>query len=375
MLVLSGLASMSIAGNGDTAGEPPIPGSAFAPQGGIYGSPRLLIPAPADERYAHLAWPKITRTPQGTLVVACSAARAHTVDGCPAVSVSRDGGETFSEPHILKQFDRTMQYRHSGNTALGIADDGAVILLAMAFTGNECNTIYGWRSTDEARTWTPVDTSSLAENRTGSVFGEIFPVPGLGLVVTGHYRAGSTPSVGIWFAVSSDHGKTWGPPHKISDSKLFEPSFTFAEGRFIGLIRDDPSQFYRQLVSDDLGKTWSESASLVGGEKASFPSPFITHRREVPAQLYALQSQRNHGSPTAGEVYLWTADARKLNWERRGMVVSFPRGKGNPNGDFTYPWMVQLDPDRWFAVFYYGQVTGANSIYGMVITPEQTVEP
>ena len=353
---------------------PPID-PAFAPKGGDYGTPRVIVPAPADDRYAHLAWPKVTRTPKGTLVVAYSAARAHTFDGCPAVSVSRDGGATFSRPYILKQFDRNTKYRHSANTALGVAEDGSLVLLAMAFTDDECNTIYGWRSADEAVTWETVDTSALADNKSGSVFGEIFTVPGLGLVATGHYRAGSTPSVGIWYAVSEDNGKTWGKPRKISDSKLYEPSLTFAAGRFIGLIRDDPARYYRQLVSDDLGKTWSETTSLVGGVKAHFPSPFIAHRREVPAQLYALQSQRNHGSPTAGEVYLWTADARKLDWQRQGMVVSFPRGKGNPNADFTYPWMVQLDSDRWFLVFYSGQIRGANSIYGMTIEPEKTVEP
>ncbi len=371
-LALTALASLSVGAAEPGPAAPPID-PAFAPKGGDYGTPRVIVPAPADARTAHLAWPKITRTPAGTLVVAYSAAREHTVDGCPAVSVSRDEGKTFSRPHILQHFDRSMTYRHSGNTALGIAEDGAVVLLAMAFTDNRCNTIYGWRSADEGQTWTLVDTSPLAENKTGSVFGEIFPVPGLGLVVTGHYRAGSTPPVGIWLAVSTDHGKTWGAPRTISDSRLFEPSFTFAEGRLIGLIRDNPARFYRQLVSDDLGQTWSETASLVGGGKASFPSPFIAHRREVPAQLYALQSQRNHGSPSAGEVYLWTADARKLDWERQGMVVSFPRGEGNPNRDFTYPWMVQLAPDRWFLVFYCGRVKGANSIYGMTITPEKTV--
>jgi len=124
-----------------------------------------------------------------------------------------------------------------------------------------------------------------------------------------------------------------------------------------------------------LGKAGSETTSLVGGGKGHFPSPFITHRRQAPVQLYALQSQRYGGGPTNAEIYLWTADARKLDWKRGGLVVTFPGGKDNPNRDSTYPWMTQLDADSWFVVFYYGRGKGANSIYGMTITPEKTVEP
>ena len=43
--------------------------------------------------------------------------------------------------------------------------------------------------------------------------------------------------------------------------------------------------------------------------------------------------------------------------------------------DVTYAWVTQLDADRRFPVFHYGRVKGANSIYGMTITPEKTAEP
>jgi len=75
------------------------------PAGGDYGQPRLLIAAPENSRFSHLAWPKVCQTKDGTLVVAFVAARAHTLDGCPAVSVSTDGGTSFTRPHIFKEFD------------------------------------------------------------------------------------------------------------------------------------------------------------------------------------------------------------------------------------------------------------------------------
>ena len=183
-----------------------------SPLGGDYGQPRLLITAPENPRFAHLAWPKVCRVKDGTLVVGYIAARTHTRDGCPAVSVSTDGGESFTRPHVLKQFDSSQGYAHCGNVALGTAEDGSVVILAMAFTGNARNTVFGWRSTDSGGTWQPVDTSALADNKTGSVFGSVFPVPGKGLAVLGHYRPPSKPSMGIWASVSEDHGCTWGPP-------------------------------------------------------------------------------------------------------------------------------------------------------------------
>jgi len=173
------------------------------PKAGDYGTPRIVVPAPESERFAHLAWPKVVRARDGTLVLAHAAARKHANgDGCPAVSVSTDEGETFSAPEILREFDGTRDYQHCGNLALGLAPDGAVMLLAMAFTGNERNSIFGWRSVDSGRTWESVDTSCLGSNRTGSVFGHVFAVEGRGLAVCGHYRR--PKGAGIWIAYSQD---------------------------------------------------------------------------------------------------------------------------------------------------------------------------
>jgi hypothetical protein len=157
--------------------------------GSDFGQSRVIVEAPKDPRYQHLAWPKVVTANNGNLVTAYIAARKHVNgDGCPAVSVSRDGGKTFSKPRILKKFDRSERHQHGANLALGKAPDGALILMVMAFTDDLRNSIYGWRSTDHGTTWSRTDTSALGENRTGSVFGHVFPVPGKGLAVCGHYR-------------------------------------------------------------------------------------------------------------------------------------------------------------------------------------------
>ncbi len=326
------------------------------PEAADYGQPRLLIPAPEDERYAHLAWPKIARASDGALVAAFVAGRAHTVGGCPAVAVSRDGGEAFAPPHVLRTFGPGEDYRHCGNLALGAAEDGALVLLAMAFTGDRRNTVTGWRSDDSARSWKPVDTSRLADNATGSVYGRVFEVPGRGLAVCGHYRP--PRGQGIWIAFSRDGGRTWGPPRTISECALVEPAFVSVGDRLIGLVRENPAHAYRQFVSDDAGEMWCETRLVMQGPAATHPSPFLAVDPRDGRRLYALQSQRTE----RGEIYLWQADAEALDWQRLGRVATFEGFE-----DYSYPWMTHLGGDRWFVVFYAGETKGANSIFGMTL--------
>ncbi len=106
---------------------------------------------------------KIARAANGSLVLAYSADIGHNRGGSGlAVSLSHDGGHSFSDTGLLCYFpDDDERYRDCGNMALGVARDGAVILLAMAFYGHERNTIVGWRSEDNGKTWSRTDTTAL----------------------------------------------------------------------------------------------------------------------------------------------------------------------------------------------------------------------
>src|SRR5687768_14079020 len=88
---------------------------------GDFGEPALIVAAPADPRFAHLAWPKVVRTRDGILVTAYVAGRFHGThgEGCPAVSFSTDGGKTFSAPNVLKEYGAKDRYTACGNVALG----------------------------------------------------------------------------------------------------------------------------------------------------------------------------------------------------------------------------------------------------------------
>lgn len=352
-------------------------GAGEGPAGGDYGEPRLLVPAPDDPSMAHLSWPKIVATADGVLVLAYSAGKGHNIGGSgPAVSRSTDGGASFSPPRLLRRFpDDDPRYRDCGNLALGVAGDGAVVLLAMAYSGNEQNTILGWRSADHGNTWMPVDTSALAENKTGSVYGHVLQIPSVGLVVFGHYRQPSVPAAGIWMSISSDHGRSWESPRVVTDQAYFEPAFTFTQGRFVGLLRlanDGQARRYDEAVSDDLGKTWRIRPSIIAiaeGLPGRQPSPFITASPTQPSKLYALQSIRGTRDDSRGRVYLWTADAKQLDWQREGLVVSIPAAAENL-ADWSYPWMTPLGDRKWLLVFYAGTSRGSNAIYGMPWQPE-----
>ncbi len=335
---------------------------------------RVAIESPDDARTAHLSWPKLIRTEQGTLIVAYSAGVGHNVGGSGvAVSRSQDDGETFTSPSVLKYFpDDDATYRDCGNVALGQASDGSIVLLAMAYRGDQANTILGWRSTDEGRSWKPTDTAKLANNTTGSVDGSVLLVPDLGLVVFGHYRAPSEPATGLWMATSRDHGQSWSEPQAITNTAYYEPAFTYSQGRFVGLLRLPPGQDrrYDQAVSDDHGKTWTITPSPLAmpeGEAGRLPSPFITVSPDDPKRLYALQSIRDLKGELRGRVDLWSADVTKLDWTRERTVLEIP---ANARGldDWSYPWMAALDPEKWLLVYYAGARRGANRIYADVLT-------
>ena len=329
---------------------------------GDYGSPRIIVPAPENSRYAHLSWPKVVKADDGTLIVAYDAGREHANgEGCPAVSISGDGGKTFTPPHILMTFDKTTTYLHSGNLALGKAEDGAVVLLAMAHTFDERNSIFGWRSGDSGKSWQSIDTAKLGDSKTGSVFGHVFGVPGKGLAVCGHYR--KPKGAGIWMAYSSDQGKTWGDPRVITTNAYFEPVFIYTGGRLIGLVRENSACAYHQYVSDDRGATWQFREKAIQGDPAAgHPSPFLIADPIQSGRLYALQSERTRDKET-NNIHLWCARADSLQWERLGLVASCPGVE-----DFSYPWMCHLKGNEWFLVFYAGLVNGPNSIYGMTLT-------
>ncbi len=343
-----------------------------------FGEPHVIIPAPDDGSIAHVSWPKVVRTPEGTLVVAAIAGEFHGSHGggCPVTAYSTDGGRTFSEMQVLKRYGPQMEYTSAGNCALGVAEDGAVVLLSMAYNGDASSTIDGWRSTDAGRTWIPTDVSRLDRSQTGSVYGHVIHVPQQGLAVFGHYRKPqNTENGGLWMAWSRDQGRSWDAPQRIeleTKLRLVEPAVDYSRGKFVGLIRHGGDN-YLEITSEDRGSTWTSKLPVLKSDhpgKVMLPSPCIVSDPQHAGRLLALVSER-HGrdatNPLLGRLTLWECQDTTRDWRKLGDVVHFPTTLGRRT-DITYGWMAPLGNDQWYVVFYCGQTRGPSDIYGMTIT-------
>lgn len=339
----------------------------------LTGQPvRVAVQAPDDPAIAHLAWPKAIRTSQGTVILAYCAGEGHNTGGSgPAISRSTDGGQTFTAPVLLTRFpDADTRYQDCGNLALGIAPDGALLLLAMAFNRDGPNNIYGWRSTDDGKTWLSTDTTALGPDKTGSVFGNFVTLSERELAVFGHFRIGSQPySQGIWMAVSRDHGLSWDAPRRLNDDHLVEPLVVRSAGRLIGFFRGDSAEARgRQSVgvSDDNGATWKTERSVLDAKdrsQARLAAPFAVENPEKPGDLLVFTTERAVPGNTPGRIWLWRGDAQSLDWKRERVILEFPHVENDPNTDLGYPWLLPLGGNRWQMYYYHGEPRGACPIW------------
>ncbi len=325
---------------------------------------RIVVPAPENPRFHHVSWPKAVRTADGTIVLGYLAGPQHVGQNCPAVSLSSDGGKTFSAPNILREFGPGHTYGSSGNMALGIAHDGAVLLLAHGYN-KDANHIFGWRSSDSGRTWTTVDTSKLGPNKTGSSTGSIVQLPGNKLMVVGHYRDGSEPYTrGIWQAVSEDDGLTWGEPAMVNNLDAGEPVLVRHANRLLIFIRGRGPAATRQFisVSDDWGTTWQTNLADIGPllpSTTSLAHPFAMVNPHDPDELVAVTFERGK----VGMAQLWRGDPRSLAFKHERMLVELPTASIRINNDFGYAWALPMEGRRVLVFYYHGLKDGPNSIW------------
>ncbi len=329
-------------------------------------APVRIAVAPLDNpRFQHLAWPKAVRTANGTIVLGYQIGTHHGDGSCPAVSISTDDGKTFTPPNVLREFGPGMEYTNSGNMAIGLAHDGAVILLSHGHRKNEANHIFGWRSTDNGKTWKTVDTSALGPNKTGSSTGAIVQLPGKRLMVVGHYRDGSKPYTrGIWRSISEDDGLTWGDPALVSNVNAGEPVVVRHENRLLVFIRGRGPAAVRQFiaVSDDWGKTWQTELSNMtprGAHATLITYPFAMVDPHDPSKLLAATIER----PLPSVATLWQGDPKTLAFKPLRTLITLPKIEGDPNTDFGYPWLIHLGGKKWFMFYYHGRGRGECPIW------------
>jgi hypothetical protein len=326
---------------------------------------RVAVSPAGNPRFAHLAWPKAVRTADGTIVLGYQAGTHHGSHSCPAVSISTDGGKTFTPPQVLREFGKGKDYENSGNMALGLAHDGAVILLSHGHTGDVTNHIFGWRSTDQGRTWQTIDTSALGPDKTGSARGSIVQLPGKALMAVGHYRGGSKPyRVGIWSSISPDDGLTWGAPQMINNLNAGEPVIVRQGNRLLVFIRGRGPASVRQYVavSDDWGRTWqTDLLNIVPQQKhaTGFAHPFAMVHPQNPNDLLAITFER----PLPGVAQLWRGNGKTLAFKTERTLLELPKIPGDSNTDYGYAWLVPMEGKRALMFYYHGSRSGTCPIW------------
>jgi len=355
----STLILLSIATAAAAADLPPW--AAHAPNG---DSVRVAVTPPTNPRFEHLAWPKAVRTADGTIVLGYLAGTHHGSESCPAVSISTDGGKSFTQPQVLREFGPGKDYGNSGNMALGIAHDGAVLLLAHGHTA-KTNHIFGWRSADSGRTWQEVNTSALGPNKTGSSTGTIVQLPDNKLMVTGHYREGSKPYVsGIWQSTSTDDGLTWGEPNMVNNLNAGEPVLVRSGNQLLVFIRGRGPAAPRQFVSvsNDWGKAWRTdllNITPVNKHTSSLAHPFAMVNPTKPSEMIAVTFER----PSPGSAQLWRGDVKTLKFKHDRTLLELPKIEGDPNTDFGYAWLLPMEGKKALVFYYHGQKHGPNPIW------------
>lgn len=325
---------------------------------------RIVVPSPENPRFHHLGWPKAVRAGDGTIVLGFLSGKKHPGENCPMVAISSDDGKTFSEPQMLREFGVGRDYDASGNMALGLAHDGAVLLLAHGYSKTS-NHIFGWRSTDSGRSWQPVDTSALGPNKTGSSTGHIVQLPGKKLMVVGHYRDGSQPHErGIWRSTSEDDGLTWGEPALITEYPGVEPVLVRHENRLLVFIRGNKAEDdNRQMlaVSDDWGITWSTQPAGIEARQADarLAHPFAMVDPHDSSKLIAITFERGE----TGIAQLWRGDPKTLIFQHDRTLLELDKLDRETNNDYGYAWLVPMEGRRALMFYYHGKKDGPNSIW------------
>ncbi len=337
-----------------------------------------------DERFGYFGWPCVTRTPDGTLIVASSGLRSEHV--CPfgkeVLNVSHDAGRTWSAPRVIH--DSPIDDRDAG-----ICSWGNKVLLSWFRSDTRQYREAGWLPEKERERWDAVFaawTDDMVKDLLGSyvmrsddggeTFGDPIRVPVSaphgpivlqdgGLLYLGKpYGVFDDLRFGPVLAVrSDDEGETWQELGEVplcpgtAGGHYHEPHVVeLPDGKLIGMIRiqnyegcarlEDLGLVHfsiMQTESTDGGKTWTEAKPL--GFHGS-PPHIMRHSSGalVLTYGYRLEPYGQRLAVSRDDGATWDAD----------LIL---RDDG-PDGDLGYPSTVELADGSLFSVYYQKYAAG-----------------
>lgn len=236
-----------------------------------------------------------TRGAQDVVYVAWRSGSFPTV--MPAVAVSTDGGETFSDPvdsrggffedpanfpDDVPDDQRVSDNTGGNNPSMTIDDSGTVYVLWERLLSGDVDTdadrnSYVSRSSDQGETWEVFQAAPEMPNLGGTII-QWSPEGGAtgSLHIIYHGKPGQEQGdTDVFYQRSTDQGETWTAPTMLNDDEpealraKFHPNLAVGpDGRLEAAwwdFRDDPGIYANDVyhtVSFDNGETWSENQAI-----------------------------------------------------------------------------------------------------------------
>jgi sialidase-1 len=283
-----------------------------------------------------------------------------------AVSVSEDGGKSWSDP-----VEVVPRWQDARNPAFGYTSDGRLILSFWKagltnyrldeygkvwnrnmteeekLKASKTPSFFIMESTNKGKTWSEPKTftTQVLLPVFLSPYGRIIEAPD-GTLLMPAYGNPKEPIDGVRDASilirSKDGGKTWGDESIVAYG-YNETSYVFLpDGTLVAAARSDKGQNLAILRSSDNGYTWSKPIQ-------------VTRDMEHPADLTLLNSGKllmtfGRRIRPMGCGALISCDGG-LTWDYDKEVLL--AGDGILNGDLGYPSTVQLDDGKIVTLLYY----------------------
>ncbi len=295
----------------------------------------------------HVAFPGICKTRKGTLLVVYREGMTHASgrpeDGRIMLIRSSDLGKTWSKPELVFD-DPTMDDR---NAAVSCMNDGTICVIFDKYLNKKGRRAHHWAwlmtSSDEGRTWSKPRKISKTENvHTRSRALDLDK----GKWLIPYSESTNSPTASCFFAIydpkTGNFDEIAATPRgqrNLADETAVTKT---SDGRLLALIRSnvDPQLF--QITSGDGGRTWSK-AVMCGIPSQFTPADLITLEDGRLVASFSFRDRRN-------ERLVISHDGGKT-WDVENSVEVFDGTRMN-GADRSYAASVQLDKDTIATVLY-----------------------
>ena len=298
-------------------------------EGETWTTPRILVDGPNDDRN-----PAFGVAADGTLVLAYLVAYGYPPNKTEEelrrigagnflrgsgiyVIRSRDNGETWDAPTMINIFKGRYPSPYGKIVTL---DDGALLMtfytaddfrnVPMPRPGPLANYAYTIRSKDQGRTWGEVSLLGAGFDETGLIQTRNKEV--LALMRSGPGVAEGTPRQALFLTRSSDRGKTWSPPERITrEMEIPADLVELSDGRIVLTHgeRNFPMGVHA-LVSSDGGRTFNlrDRLSLswfANNRDTGYPSSVVRKDGRVLTLYYQMDDPSRHPESAQCKALIW----------------------------------------------------------------------